>query len=98
MSVMNKLKDKDKKPNAELLQIAHEAGVAVTERDGALLRQPETTADNEECEAARERLLLKLDSYEAKKRSSFSQTLAFISVALSIVSALVSIYASLLKS
>lgn len=96
MSVMSKLKGKNEKPNVDLLQIAREADIAVSERDKAFLGRPQGF-DDEAGQAARERLLLRLDSYEAKKRSKLSQTLAFASVVLSIISALFSIYASFRK-
>lgn len=96
---IRKLKHKRSKTNAQLIGLAQSLGVTINNQDQELLRATRLSkAEEEACEDARERLLTKLDSYQANERSKFSRTLALIGVVLSIISALLSIYASVLKT
>lgn len=102
MRVLQSLKQKRAMDDAALVQLAGRVGVPVATRDIALLtttgmQSGVAGSRNAEGEIARERLLLKLDTYEALRRSRISQWLAQVSVVLSIISALISIYANLIK-
>lgn len=92
------LRHKRSKTNAELLKIAHDLGVVISQQDAALLQAERLNQDRmDACQDARERLLMKLDVYQSGVRSKLSRTLSIISVILSIFSALATIYAHLVK-
>ena len=99
---LHELKQKNAMDDTALVGLAHRAGLVLSAEDEAMLTQTGAQSGvagsrNPAHNAARERLLLKLDTYEALRRSRISQWLSQISVMLSIIAALMSIYADIKK-
>lgn len=84
MSTIKDLRNKNSKSDAELQNLAEQLGITI---------QQDKAVSEGGGNIDRAQLLLHLDTYEAKRRSRLAQALSYVSLVLSIVSALVSIYA-----